>query len=188
MLLFKTWSTQIFSLCSIKSTTTCALIYNDQVLLTHEGFRYWPTGCLLPWPAPLPPIWSPADDLGCCFFGAAGLAWQCATESNDDKRSKGYRKGKENSQSCQIRKQLKHLAIIFWYLLINSGHFLWRALNVSVFYFSPFLTWEDSGIVRSRFSPQSVSVGCRGQPSTTARLTQGLFHFSPVIVCWPLRS
>lgn len=54
-----------------KLKTTCALIYRVQVLLTHEGFRYWPTGCLLP------------------------LAWQCATESDEDQGRKGYGEGRE---------------------------------------------------------------------------------------------
>lgn len=47
-----------------------------------------------------------------------------------------------------------------------------------MFYLSPFLTWQDFSIVRSRFSPQLDYLGYRGHLSRTARLTQGLFHFS----------
>lgn len=64
--------------------------------------RWFPL--LAPWlnlalPASLPPMWSTVDAIGCYCFGAAGLAWQSATENDDEKRRKGCRKEREGQFS-----------------------------------------------------------------------------------------
>lgn len=105
----------------MKPTTTCALIDGAQVLLTHEGFRYWPAGSLPPGPCSVSTSLKPGQmilaaasslQLGSC----GGVPLRAPTIP----KRKGCRKGKKNSLSRQIRKQLKSGRRVCGYLLVTK--------------------------------------------------------------------